>query len=318
MDDFDFFDFVGSNDTPVESSGDWWSDFDFSGGAGDSFSTQGAADDSMWDFGGDVAPADTSNWWDDFDFSGGAGDSFSTAGPADDSMWDFGTDVAPERDFWGPSADNPNLEKGFDLDAARAAEMAKYQAFMDGGQQTPSNDFYGNQDFGQGAITQKNIDGMNAGYQKAWDNGGYTSGWQTTPSGERVMVQDDGSAIAINPSTGASRGILADEVTNMVKGGALNTYGSGYNTATGGGIFGAGGTPSVIGNLLGGAGKILGNAVGGTNSTGTSGAGNSSGGESSAAKPAATTGVVAPNYSFLEGIGSMLPVQTIAQLMSQR
>jgi hypothetical protein len=75
------------------------------------------------------------------------------------------------------------------------------------------------------------------------NKGGYTSQWQTV-GGDRIMVQDDGTAIATNED-GDPYSLTEEEVNSMVKNGILNTAASGYVAATGG-----------TGNTPGGSGKI--------------------------------------------------------------
>ena len=65
-------------------------------------------------------------------------------------------------------------------------------------------------------------------------NSNYTSQWQTLPDGTKIMVQDDGTAIANNPTTGKTYSLTAPQVTDLVSKGNLNTSQSGYNAATGG------------------------------------------------------------------------------------
>jgi hypothetical protein len=62
----------------------------------------------------------------------------------------------------------------------------------------------------------------------------YTSQWQTLPDGTKIMVQDDGTAIANNPTTGKTYSLTAPQVTDLISKGNLNTPQSGYNAATGG------------------------------------------------------------------------------------
>lgn len=294
----------------------------------------GGDDSSNYDFGyGDISydtsvPDSGGDWWDGFDFSGGGSVpevDYFTDMPADTS--DFFTDMPQtftggpdtDGDFFGPSAGNPNFEQGFDLNAARQAEMDRYNEFMAGDQQLPTNDFYGNQFFGNNAITDRNLAGMDAGYGRAVQNGGFTSGYQTTPSGERVMIQDDGSAIAIDPRSGSSRGILAEDVMKMVKGGELNTNRSGYNAATGGDMFGPGGSSSILRDLLGGAKNLLGGGGGGGQqrpSSGAGGSGSGAGGEQS--QPQQMSGTTAPRYNFEQSVFQGLPIQTIASLLGPR
>jgi len=72
------------------------------------------------------------------------------------------------------------------------------------------------------------------GYIDSGNNpaGGFTSQWQTSGS-DRIMIQDDGSAIAINEN-GDSYSLTKEEVDQMVDNGQLNTAVSGYVAATGG------------------------------------------------------------------------------------
>lgn len=69
-------------------------------------------------------------------------------------------------------------------------------------------------------------------FQNTANNGGYTSQWQTVGT-DRIMIQDDGSAIATNEN-GDPYSLTKDEVDQMVQNGVLNTASSGYVAATGG------------------------------------------------------------------------------------
>lgn len=62
------------------------------------------------------------------------------------------------------------------------------------------------------------------------DFGGFASTWQTVGS-DRVMVQDDGSAIGINTETGETYSLTPEETTQMVDAGLLNSATSGYQDA---------------------------------------------------------------------------------------
>ena len=97
-----------------------------------------------------------------------------------------------------------------------------------------------NQNFGAGAITSQNLAGMNTAYSNAGANGGFTSGYQTLPNGNRVMIQNDGSAIGITPGGGTYK-IDQPSVQTLVNQGQLNTAASGYNAATGGTVLAPGG-----------------------------------------------------------------------------
>lgn len=91
----------------------------------------------------------------------------------------------------------------------------------------------GVQNFGAGAITDANLAGMNTAYTGAMANGGFTSGYQTLPNGNRVMIQNDGTGIGVTPS-GQSYALSTAQVQTLVGQGQLNSAASGYNTATGG------------------------------------------------------------------------------------
>jgi hypothetical protein len=92
----------------------------------------------------------------------------------------------------------------------------------------------GVQNFGAGAITDANLAGLQTAYSTAGANGGFTSGYQTLPNGSKVMIQNDGTAIQTNPSTGQTTSLDANQVRTLVNNGTLNSASSGYNTATGG------------------------------------------------------------------------------------
>jgi hypothetical protein len=100
------------------------------------------------------------------------------------------------------------------------------------------------QDFG-GADTSKYMDEYQNNLQDIYDNkGGFTSGWQQVGT-DRVMVQDDGSAIGINEN-GEQYSLSPAQVTQMDKNGLLNSAASGYNTATGGTNIAPGGGKTVV------------------------------------------------------------------------
>lgn len=81
--------------------------------------------------------------------------------------------------------------------------------------------------------TPENMASYQTNLQDIYDNrGGFTSQWQTAGS-DRIMIQDDGSAIGINTETGETYGLEADETKRLVDAGLLNTEASGYNEAIG-------------------------------------------------------------------------------------
>lgn len=100
------------------------------------------------------------------------------------------------------------------------------------------------QDFG-GADVNQYIDEYNANLKDIVENkGGYTSQWQDV-DGRKVQVYDDGTGMAINPNTGAFKGLTDTEVKNLVDTKKLNTATSGYNKATGGTDIAPGGGTQV-------------------------------------------------------------------------
>jgi hypothetical protein len=103
----------------------------------------------------------------------------------------------------------------------------------------------GSQNFGSSVDMDKSMGDFNTNMQDIFDNGGFTSQWQNV-DGRKVQVYDDGTGMAINPSTGASRSLSENEITSLIKAGKLNTFKSGYNTATGGNETAPGGGSSVI------------------------------------------------------------------------
>ena len=86
-----------------------------------------------------------------------------------------------------------------------------------------------NQDFG-GADVNKYFDEFNQNFNPA---GGFGSQYQTVGT-NRVMVNDDGTATILNPTTGESSFLTKEQTDALVSNGTLNTKGSGYVDATGG------------------------------------------------------------------------------------
>lgn len=79
-------------------------------------------------------------------------------------------------------------------------------------------------------ISQGNIDRYNKNLSDMMKTGGYASTWQRIGR-DRVMVQEDGTAVGINTETGDTYSLTADEVTRLIDGGVLNTNQSGYTEA---------------------------------------------------------------------------------------
>lgn len=94
-------------------------------------------------------------------------------------------------------------------------------------------------------ITPENFESFDTNLTDIMENrGGFTSQWQNV-DGRKVQVYDDGTGMAVNPSTGASRSLSNAEVVSLINAGKLNTFESGYNTATGGNKIAPGGGTSV-------------------------------------------------------------------------
>lgn len=89
---------------------------------------------------------------------------------------------------------------------------------------------YGVQDLG---ISPENWESYTKNLTGIGGMGGFTSTWQTVGS-DRVMVQDDGSAIGINTETGDTYSLTQDEVTRLSDNGLLNSATSGYTGAVSG------------------------------------------------------------------------------------
>jgi hypothetical protein len=115
--------------------------------------------------------------------------------------------------------------------------------------------------------------------QSIIDSGGYTSQWQTVGT-DRIMVQDDGTAIATDEN-GNPYSLTKDQVDQMVQNGILNTANSGYVAATGG-----------TGNVPGGSGTKTTTPAGGTKTTtpagGTTNPASSTSGTPTASAPTTT------------------------------
>lgn len=128
----------------------------------------------------------------------------------------------------------------------RAAEEARYQRFLSGqdaGLELGAGT--GTQDFGASVDMGKSMEDFGTNLQDIMDNrGGFTSQWQQVGT-DRVMVRDDGTGIGINEN-GDSYALSVKDVGDMIRNGQLNTFASGYNTATGGNRIAPGGGSSVV------------------------------------------------------------------------
>jgi len=114
-----------------------------------------------------------------------------------------------------------------------------------------------NQDFG-GADVTKYLDEFNQNFNPA---GGFGSQYQTVGT-NRVMVNDDGTATILNPTTGESSFLTKEQTDALVSNGTLNTKGSGYVDATGGKGYVPGGGKTITNadgtkTVITGDGKVL-------------------------------------------------------------
>jgi hypothetical protein len=130
------------------------------------------------------------------------------------------------------------LEEGFDLEKAKAAEKAKADAYDEN---APKPE-YGVQDSG---VSQEMMDEFNKNFQP---KNGFASQWQTVGT-NKVMVNDDGTSTILNPTTGQTSYLTAAQTKALTDNNTLNTKGSGYVDATGGtGVVPGGGKTIVNGD----------------------------------------------------------------------
>lgn len=134
--------------------------------------------------------------------------------------------IAPEKpDALVPDASNPNLEAGKTPQERAADEWNRYLQSLGS---TPDA-----LDLPPSSIEAgKYWDEYNQNLKRIMDQGGFTSQWQSA-AGDRVFVNDDGTAIGVGES-GESYSLSKDQVDQMVSNGLLNTAESGYVAATGG------------------------------------------------------------------------------------
>ena len=172
----------------------------------------------------------------------GMDDSFRDEKGLDDLMMSLTGDG--ERDGegeipFGESASNyrqPSAEE-------REAERERYEKFLSGkdaGLELGAGT--GKQDYGASTDVDKSLSDMGNRGAKL------TSGWQKSSDGSYVNIRDDGSAIGIDQD-GNSFTLSESQVNSRIKSGDLNSFKSGYNTATGGTkIAPGGGSPVTLKN----------------------------------------------------------------------
>lgn len=186
-----------------------------------------------------------------YDF-GGIEDILSQIDPA--SLGDWAADLGLEN-LGSPSGElTRSLYGGNASTSTTPTELGNYTSDQldamlqqDLGWSMGAEGRYGSQDLGaQGTLNDKG-ELVIGGYDRP---GGYTSQWQTTPSGERVFLYDesgyfegkpvDQTGIAIGKD-GSTRALSTSQIQDMIKKGELNTYKSGYFGATGGSKIAPGG-----------------------------------------------------------------------------
>ena len=227
-------------------------------------------DDYNFDLGSfeDLAAVDLGNIADfglgDFDLGGLADSGFDLNAVADLGVGDFdlgsladsGLDLDAIADLGIGDFDLGDIGGGTDLDATLLTpdgidesftsnlsddEFNRYLETLDSDYKSPLADLPGQ----EMQITPENQESFDKNLTDIMDNrGGFTSQWQQVGT-DRVMVNDDGSGIGINEN-GDSYPLTTSEVGSMIKNGQLNTFASGYNTATGGNKIAPGGGSQVV------------------------------------------------------------------------
>jgi hypothetical protein len=140
------------------------------------------------------------------------------------------------------------------LDNLSPEERARYNATQEEGYVSPLANLPA-QDLG---ISQEMMDEFNQNFNPA---GGFGSQYQTVGT-NRVMVNDDGTATILNPTTGESSYLDEAQTQALINNGTLNTKGSGYVDATGGKGYVPGGGKTITNadgtkTVITGDGKVL-------------------------------------------------------------
>lgn len=143
---------------------------------------------------------------------------------------DFGN-----MDLGGMDLGVPKFGSNFDLGSFEDLKTADYLNDMFG---------TGGQNLGSSVDMDKSMEDFSTNLTDIMDNrGGFTSQWQQAGT-DRIMVNDDGTGIGINEN-GEPYALSVKDVGDMIKTGQLNTFGSSYNTATGGNKIAPGGGSAV-------------------------------------------------------------------------
>jgi hypothetical protein len=249
MNDYDFgsnfdlgsFDDLSAVDFGNLSDVDFGSNFDLG-----SFDDLSASDFSNFDFGSDfdlgsfedLSAADLGGLADidfgsDFDLG-----SFEDIAATDLANTDFGSlaDLGSFEDLAAADLTGTDFGSNFDLGSFEDIKNVDYL-----------NDMFGTgvQDLGSSVDMGKSMSDFDTNLKDIMENrGGFTSQFQQVGT-DRIMVNDDGTGIGINEN-GEPYALSAPEVGTMIKNGQLNTFASGYNTATGGNKIAPGGGSAVV------------------------------------------------------------------------
>jgi len=179
-----------------------------------------------------------------------------------DAIWDPELEGEISRVPFGESS--PDYKQP--SEEVRAAEKARYEKFL--ADQEAGNDPAGKtadvekQDYGASTDVDKSLSDMADRGSKL------PSGWQKSSDGSYVNIRDDGTADGIDQD-GNSFALSESQVQARIKSGDLNTFKSGYYTATGGDKYAPGGGRPVtlkngqVGTLKPG-GKVIDNNTGKT------------------------------------------------------
>lgn len=204
---------------------DWGFDFDPSALSLDDFSNYDYGDIDL----SQIDPSTLGDWAADL---GDIGASSEVASDLTRSMFPRRVNIEDPGSYRVPTPSDSNIfgSAGYDLggfgdleEADRQARLAAYGVQDLGTPDYPTDD--------QGLI---NLSG--------YADDRLPSQWQTIEGTNlRVMVQEDGTAIGMNPETGTTFSLTPEQVRGLVSAKKLNTFGSGYNTATGGNRVAPGG-----------------------------------------------------------------------------
>lgn len=158
----------------------------------------------------------------------------SSIGPGTDKEFSEGLIPGyflPGGEGYVPSKLNQTYGSAEPFDASQTDWAALYADTSNGSPAGLPVSTYKPQDFGVDANT--NFDSYMNTMNQISNKGGFTSQWQTLGT-NRVMIQDDGTAIVYDPTTQQTSALTEEQVNALVKNGSLNTADSGYVAATGG------------------------------------------------------------------------------------